>query len=245
MSINQFAKISPIVDSNGYLYNLNQDGKIDGAKASDTRLKPNEIGIIYNEDVLATIYDNKLVRLGVATYDNESLKTMLKNNDGSLDGKLIVLQNNSNYYLGIINGKSVKCPEFNVVHAAVFTVTDDDTTYKDSYIGYLPYKVLRITVKINDNITAPSGGNFGGNILITATNTSTVEIASVQYRDIIYTNKNGDTISHELLECQNIFKDFAGQINVNTDSETRDKNIQVCIEYMIQGDNLETVEVNT
>lgn len=240
MNINQFAKISPIIDSDGYLYNLNQDGTIVSDSVTNVRLKANEIGIIYKEDVLATMYNDKLIRLGVAVYDNESLNSLLSNNDGSLDGKLIVLTNEGHYYLGIISGKSVKCPEFNVVHAAVFTVTDDgkSATYTDSYIGSLPYKILRITVKINKNIMT-EGSRYGGVINIKSGNDT---ITTVDYRDIEYSDGK---IVHELLECQNIFKDANGVISINTDTSTTNKNIQVCVEYMVKGDNLYTItEVN-
>lgn len=247
MAINQFAKISPIIDSNGYLYNLNQDGTVmmsDGEPVVSTtnRLKANEIGIIYKEDILATMYNGNLVRLGVTVYDDSVIEDLLKENDGSLNGKLIVLKKADNvYYLGIINGNTVTHPIFNTTHAAYFTVDDSKNSYSDSYIGYIPYNILRVTLKINDNILNTDGTAFTGDIVFKTrpTSSESKEICRVEYRDIIYNKGTSNEFTHELLECQNIFDNFTGEIIVQLEDingtviDTLNKEIKICIEYII------------
>lgn len=59
--LNQFAKISPIVDENGYLLSLNKNGEYD---KTEKRLKENEIGICIGNNSLITMHNGSPVKLG-------------------------------------------------------------------------------------------------------------------------------------------------------------------------------------
>lgn len=259
MAINQFAKISPIINSEGYLLDLNSDGTVVEPLSTtlNKKLKANEIGIIYKENILATMYGSgenaKLIRLGIAVYDEEMINNLVSSNDGNLDGKLVVIKRINNnkvaYDIKIIKDKEIIDPIQNIMHTGYFVVNDKVNSYSDSYIGMIPYKLMRITLRIKSNITKTDGSQFVGDIVIYAKdyNNNKIEITRFNYNDIDITH-DSQTIHHDIFECETIFKDYFGSIEVATTSEGNDivvktigKNIEVCVEYNL--DNLSNVSI--
>lgn len=154
MAINQFAKISPIINREGYLYNLDSDGNVKNeSDISDIRLKTNEIGIIYKEDALATMSNGKLVRIGgVSAYDETNIDELLINNDNNeLDGKLIVYKNGDQYQLVIIKGKTLVLPESNTTRTLKVCLKDGFENIGDLFINNYSFNLHKMTFIMDDD----------------------------------------------------------------------------------------------
>ena len=92
MGLNQFAKISPIVNSNGFLLEKNQDGIY---SASTVKLKDNEIGICIDDKSIVTVINGEAIKLRGGLFDNiDNALDYVKNNRGELDGQLLTIKNN-------------------------------------------------------------------------------------------------------------------------------------------------------
>ena len=94
MGLNQFAKISPIVNSEGFLLEKDDDGKY--TKVSTIRLKENETGICIDDNSLLTIFEGNPMKLRGGLFDNmeDALNHIKSNADGVLDGQLLVVKSN-------------------------------------------------------------------------------------------------------------------------------------------------------
>lgn len=100
MGLNQFAKISPVVNSSGYLLEKKENGEY---KNSGVLLKNNETGIcIEDNSIIVMLGENNPVKLTGGLYnDIDSAKNYISNNsDGKYNGQLIVTKDNpSNVYV--------------------------------------------------------------------------------------------------------------------------------------------------
>lgn len=161
MAINQFAKISPIINREGYLYNLNSEGLVvDENDVSNIRLKTNEIGIIYKEDALATMSNGKLIRIGgVSAYDETTIDELLDNNTNrELDGKLIVYKEGDQYYLLVVQGSELVLPEYHSIKSFSECVAniDDISNISDNYMKIFPIKLHRICFRLENDVALKS-----------------------------------------------------------------------------------------
>ena len=241
IQINQFAKISPLVDRNGRLYNVNIDGSVESLTSSpEIFLKNNEIGIVYGENRIVTMYNGDIIDIGISIYtDDDFAKLVESNTDGSLDGKLYVVKrttaNNINVYdLMIINGTSAYNVSKDNLYASLFKVTDTNNSFNNSYIGVIPYKVMRITLRIKDNIKNTDNSVFKNYLSVYSGSNKLISIKCIDIEALRKNNENFETF-----ECFTIFKDCLGDITVKTENEngteikTTNKNIEICVEYVL------------
>lgn len=99
MAINQFAKITPLVNSDGELLQVNGDGSLKEpikpyeSNGNTQKLKNNELGILYNKNNLVIMKNGKLEIFGDYTFTMEEfLKYVADNNtntDHPHDGEII------------------------------------------------------------------------------------------------------------------------------------------------------------
>lgn len=162
MPINQFAKISPLVNNEGYLLEVNQDGIISNPTspvATSKRLKNNELGIVYGKNSLVTVYNNEVIYLSSSIYNNlEELENAVSSNtDGSLDGTLCCVKKemtfNSypyvSYDICVIKGTSYINLTGHLVRGEHWKISNSlDNTYTSEYLSGYPYTLSRFTVKI-------------------------------------------------------------------------------------------------
>ena len=94
MSLNQFAKISPVVNSNGFLLQKDQEGIY--SIVSQVKLNNNETGICIEDNSIVVMFEGKPVKLtgGVFTTMSDILKYVSSNTSGDFDGQLLCLKDN-------------------------------------------------------------------------------------------------------------------------------------------------------
>ena len=94
MPINQFAKISPIVNAQGYL--LEKDEKGIYSIVSPVRLKENEIGICIDDKSFITTFNGIGIKINGGIFENslEALEYANKNTNGDYNGQLITIKSN-------------------------------------------------------------------------------------------------------------------------------------------------------
>lgn len=114
MSISQFAKISPIVDTQGYLltsesgYTLRYDSS-DKEGIQGIRLKEHEIGICLSTNSLLTMHINNTtgdlepITLGIVS--GENIENILETHEGVLNGQIVVLKDNPTKVYTIVDNK--------------------------------------------------------------------------------------------------------------------------------------------
>lgn len=263
MPINQFAKISPIVDSSGYLLELGTTGEVileNGIPKRSTRqLKINEIGIIYKEDVLATMVlelgERRLLKLGISIYDEDSFDEIVNNNDGSLNGKLYVIKRNVNgstvYDISIIHNHAAYNVTKNTTYSAYINTSDDVATdivkYNDSLVDNLPYKILRLTLSIDSNIVNEAGLEFGGtievksgdNVIYTYHYDNKEERTYKDIRNYVEDSDKEADYTYDILEEVSLFVNGLGELSIVTKNRNGEiiktkKNMEACIEYILQ-----------
>lgn len=233
--INQFAKISPFVDDEGYLLQMNPNGTVYldkenmpskyeitiNGESSNVKLKNGELGIVYNNQHVVTVYEGNLVDLTT----------------GKSTGTLIVEQDTSGKYSIIIideNNKKYNVTD-NLLYAAYFCPSNDSLEYSDTYIGSLPYRVMRVTLRITSDLLYNNGDKFIG--VIKLCDEKSNHIASFKIDGDIGNSKL------EVFECQTVFTTHFGKIQVNfidangnkiDASNVQISNIEFCIEYIVQ-----------
>lgn len=232
-SINQFAKISPLVDNTGHL--IGTDGK-----TTTRMLKENELGIIKGENIIGTVIGGNFTRLGAAVYNNDNFNELISGNtDGSLNGKMFAVSNsNGGYDIKIIHGTSAYVVTDNLLYAAYFNIKDA-TAYSDSYIGALPYKIMRVTIRVNKDVTKDDGSAFIGKVILTDSSNEQKEITSFDLKGNVSTlNDKG----YDVFQCETLFNNYSGAINITfkdsssniiNKSNLSNIDIEVCVEYVL------------
>ena len=105
MGVNQFAKISPVVNSMGELLEKNESGKY--TKTTIT-LKENETGICIDDNSILVMFKGKPVKLSGGLYENResALSYVNNNNSGQYNGQLVVIKDEPDK-LYVIIGKQL------------------------------------------------------------------------------------------------------------------------------------------
>lgn len=252
MPINQFAKISPMVNNKGYILPVNEYGIVTDTTPTENKLKNNEIGIVYNENKLITIYNGKLINLSSSIISQDKFDELVANNtNGELDGQLycILRQSSINsimytgYDIAIIQGTSYYNMTEGIVYNIYWNITDsypilnDGYEYNNSYISKMPYTITRLTCRLTDDL------KYNDQILIGKIRIS-VEDLSGTSNTVYEVPLTGDIKSSkfDLFECVNLFSDYIGKLRVDIYNETGElvtasvtnKNIELLIEYIIK-----------
>ena len=142
MALNQFAKISPVVNHEGFLLEKDETGKY--SIVSNIKLKENEIGICIEDNSTVVMINNSPVKLTGGLFENISKAYIYaENNDGSRDGQLIVCKSNPENLYVVIGNKLynltenttktlvVKIPE-NAIDSELFA-TIENSVMVDEY----------------------------------------------------------------------------------------------------------------
>ena len=93
MALNQFAKISPVVNSEGFLLEKDQSGKY--SIKSTVQLKENEIGICIDDKSPLTMFEGYPVKLrgGVFASKTDASTYASNNTSGDFNGQLLSIKN--------------------------------------------------------------------------------------------------------------------------------------------------------
>jgi hypothetical protein len=244
MAINQFAKISPLVNSEGYLLSVNQDGIIisDKPEATSRRLKNNEVGIVYSDNSLITIYDGNVIKLGNSSYtDKKNFEELVESNtDGRYDGTFgcIVRESvlNGNKYLSydvcVIKGTKYFNVSDNLIRGDFWPITDTTSVdHTNTYIPNVPYTITRLTVRIAKDIMS-NGEKITNGVFRLYTDTGIIHNVDI-YGDIESTSP--------IFECVNVFRDFLGTIKYAVYDKSGNKlsslsniSVKVFVEYLVK-----------
>ena len=105
MAINQFAKISPVVNSNGFLLQKDSDGNY--TIVSTVRLKENETGICIEDNSILVMFEGNPVKLRGGMFNNmsDALNYVSNNKTGEYDGQLVNIKSNPNQLYVIIGNQ--------------------------------------------------------------------------------------------------------------------------------------------
>lgn len=159
--MNQFAKISPVVNSNGYLYEIGSDGTYESGVLTTVRLKEHEVGICLEDSSLVIMHNGSPLKLvGGIFSDRTKALEYVSNNDGSHNGELLVIKTDPTNIYSVIGHTLYSITE-NLLHK-------ETRLFDDTYTS----------VWKNDIITNPSsdglisGTYFIDKIEVTVDNTN-------------------------------------------------------------------------
>ena len=220
MGLNQFAKISPVVNSAGYLLEQKENGTYELYKDM-VRLKNNETGICIDDNsVLVMLGENNPVKLTGGLYsDMESAQDYVNSNEnGKYNGQLVVVKSNpSNLY--IIIGKQLYNLTENTTKTIVVNLSEnfasngifktienlDIQSEKEYLINTIDVKFPGTSYEFEDNTASSKiwypaisiNGSSKGNVDIKVTDSCFNNITKVTVDDIF---KGKLEISMKVLE---------------------------------------------
>lgn len=246
MAINQFAKISPIVNDEGVLLEVNDKGIIQfdnsgNVKLSNRSLKNNEIGIVYEKNIVITMYDGKIIKLSNQTaISSEEFDSIVTSNiDGDFDGSLFCVKTTKDdeypkYELRIVNGTSYFVANDNIMRADFWRLQNGEL-HGNTYIGTVPYTIARITIKADADIRQSSKIFIGKLNIFNKPDADTKEIIhSIDFDGTI------DVNGFNIFECIFVYSDRLGKIGyelIHDDTDVTanypDTGVDICLEYVV------------
>lgn len=154
--LNQFAKISPVVNSNGYLLEKDENGQY--TIVSQIRLKENEVGICIEDRSLLVMFESEPVKLTGGMFQNrtEAMAYVSTNINGDFNGQILTIGGEDPTNLYVIIGTQLYSLTENTTKSLLIKIPNDTTSFtiENSVMQDIfsrKYLINHIDIKIPNN----------------------------------------------------------------------------------------------